>query len=53
MTTGLVYDPAFLRHDTGPGHPESPARLAAIMRHLEARVWFGGVCGPAMLYFVK
>jgi acetoin utilization deacetylase AcuC-like enzyme len=28
--TGLVLDQAFARHDPGPGHPESPARYAAI-----------------------
>jgi acetoin utilization deacetylase AcuC-like enzyme len=28
--TGLVLDPAFADHLTGPGHPESPRRLAAI-----------------------
>jgi len=33
--TGLVYHPAFLDHDMGPGHPESPNRLRAIMRQLE------------------
>lgn len=34
--TGLVYDPRFLDHDMGPGHPESPERLRAIMARLEA-----------------
>ncbi len=33
--TGLVYDPRYLEHDMGPGHPESPNRLRAIMRRLE------------------
>ena len=33
--TGLVYHPAFLEHDMGPGHPESPNRLRAIMQQLE------------------
>jgi acetoin utilization deacetylase AcuC-like enzyme len=33
--TGLVYHPAFLEHDMGPGHPESPDRLRAIMQQLE------------------
>ena len=32
--TGFVYHPAFLEHDMGPGHPESPDRLRAIMRQL-------------------
>ncbi|HEX4823721.1 MAG TPA: histone deacetylase [Candidatus Polarisedimenticolaceae bacterium] len=33
---GLVSDPVFERHDTGPGHPERPARTAAIRRALAA-----------------
>jgi acetoin utilization deacetylase AcuC-like enzyme len=33
--TGWVYDPAYLEHDTGPGHPESPERLKAIVARLE------------------
>jgi len=33
--TGLVYHPAFLEHDMGMGHPESPNRLRAIVRQLE------------------
>ena len=31
----FVYHPACLGHDTGPGHPERPDRLAAIHRRLE------------------
>jgi acetoin utilization deacetylase AcuC-like enzyme len=27
---GYLYDPIYLKHDTGPGHPESAARLKAI-----------------------
>ncbi len=27
---GYLYDPFFIQHDTGPGHIESPARVAAI-----------------------
>jgi acetoin utilization deacetylase AcuC-like enzyme len=34
-TTGLVYDPRYLAHDMGAGHPESPNRLRAIMQRLE------------------
>ncbi|MBX3370119.1 MAG: histone deacetylase [Nitrospira sp.] len=34
-TTGLVYDPRYLAHDMGAGHPESPHRLRAIMQRLE------------------
>lgn len=33
--TGIVYHPAYLEHDMGPGHPESPNRLRAIMQRLE------------------
>lgn len=33
--TGLVYHPAYLEHDMGPGHPESPHRLRAIMQQLD------------------
>jgi len=32
--TGLVYDPRYLDHDMGAGHPESPGRLSAIMQQL-------------------
>jgi len=31
----LSHHEAFLRHDTGPGHPESPDRLTTILAHLE------------------
>ena len=34
--TGLVSDPALLRHDTGPGHPERPARITAVLERLRA-----------------
>lgn len=33
--TGLVYHSAYLDHDMGAGHPESPNRLRAIMQRLE------------------
>lgn len=33
--TGLVYHPAYLEHDMGMGHPESPNRLLAIVQQLE------------------
>jgi acetoin utilization deacetylase AcuC-like enzyme len=33
--TGLVYDPRYLEHDMGAGHPESPNRLRVIMQRLE------------------
>lgn len=31
---GFFYHPDFLKHDTGPGHPERPARLTAVVNHL-------------------
>jgi acetoin utilization deacetylase AcuC-like enzyme/formylglycine-generating enzyme required for sulfatase activity len=34
--TALVYDDIYLEHQTSPGHPESPERLKAIIRRLEA-----------------
>ncbi|MDI6450929.1 SUMF1/EgtB/PvdO family nonheme iron enzyme [Anaerobaca lacustris] len=34
--TGFVYDPLYLEHKTGPGHPEAPERLTAIVGRLEA-----------------
>ncbi|MFZ0929604.1 MAG: histone deacetylase [Syntrophobacteraceae bacterium] len=33
--TGLLYDERFMQHKTGPGHPEAPERLIAVMRGLE------------------
>lgn len=36
MTVLLVSHPACLFHDPGPGHPESPDRLRAVTRALEA-----------------
>jgi acetoin utilization deacetylase AcuC-like enzyme len=33
--TGFLTAPVFLRHDTGPGHPERPERLTAILQELE------------------
>jgi len=33
---GFVYDDIFLKHKLGPEHPESPQRLAAVMRRLAA-----------------
>lgn len=33
--TGIVYDSCYLNHDTGPMHPESAERYAAVMYALE------------------
>ena len=34
MNTILITDRRFLEHDPGPGHPESPARLDAVLSDL-------------------
>ena len=34
--TALITHPACLEHEMDPGHPERPARLAAVLNHLEA-----------------
>jgi len=34
--TGFVYHDLYLEHKTTPGHPESPRRLTAIIKHLKA-----------------
>lgn len=36
MSTWLITHPACLEHDTGPGHPESIARLQTVLAALEA-----------------
>ncbi|MDD2768102.1 MAG: histone deacetylase family protein [Methylococcus sp.] len=36
MSTLYISHPVFLRHDTGPGHPEGSARLSAVERALAA-----------------
>ena len=41
MSTGFLYDPAFLSHDTGPGHPERSDRLRAVMSVLPKQSWYG------------
>ncbi|MEX2480947.1 MAG: histone deacetylase [Gammaproteobacteria bacterium] len=39
MRTGLVYDDRFREHDTGPHHPEAPARLDAAVSAIKAAAW--------------
>lgn len=34
MTTAYITHPDCLRHEMGPGHPESPARLSSINEHM-------------------
>jgi acetoin utilization deacetylase AcuC-like enzyme len=41
VKTGFVYDPIYLEHKTGPGHPECPERLTAIMSQLESEGLMG------------
>ncbi|MCI0414879.1 histone deacetylase [bacterium] len=42
MSTALFFHDSFLRHDTGPFHPENPERLRAILNGLkEAGLWEG------------
>jgi acetoin utilization deacetylase AcuC-like enzyme len=36
MRCALITHSECLRHDMGPGHPERPARLAAVLEHLAA-----------------
>ena len=40
MSTAFLTHPACARHDMGPGHPEGPARLAAVRDALIARGLF-------------
>ena len=48
MKTGMVWDEIFTKHDPGPGHPESPARLLSIERRLRADgLWDRLVMVPA------
>jgi len=35
MRTAIIFSPKYLEHDTGKGHPESPARLQVIKEELE------------------
>ena len=37
MATGFLYDPRFLDHDAGRGHPERRERLVSTMDYLEGR----------------
>ncbi len=40
MATGFLYDPRYLEHDTGPGHPECPERLSESLKYLQTLPWF-------------
>lgn len=43
MKTALVHHPIYEKHDTGPGHPEMPARYTVVMDALreDERFWAG------------
>ena len=45
MTTLLYLHPSSLEHDTGPGHPESPARMRALMAMFEREERKGALIG--------
>ena len=45
MTTLLYTHPSSLAHEPGPGHPESPARIRAILTALEREERKGGLFG--------
>jgi acetoin utilization deacetylase AcuC-like enzyme len=49
MSTLLITHPAFLRHDTGPGHPERPDRMRAIDKALSHEHFAGLVREEAPL----
>jgi acetoin utilization deacetylase AcuC-like enzyme len=35
MTTGIVLDERYTHHDTGPGHPERPARIEVLLSSID------------------
>ncbi len=41
MTTAIVHHPIYQKHDTGPGHPESPMRYEVVMNALrgDKKLW--------------
>ncbi len=43
MSTGFLYDPIFLEHDTGAGHPECSERLVYSLASLEKQNWFSNL----------
>lgn len=40
MATGFLYDPRYLKHQTGAGHPECPERLSVSFNYLKSQPWF-------------
>lgn len=44
MNTAIIYHDLYERHDTGPGHPETPERYRAVMRALQTdEVFWNGL----------
>ena len=43
MNTGFLYDPMFLEHQTGAGHPESSERLTVSLPFLQRQSWFNAL----------
>lgn len=41
MTTAIVHHPIYQKHDTGPGHPETPMRYEVVMNALrgDEKLW--------------
>jgi acetoin utilization deacetylase AcuC-like enzyme len=41
MTTAIVHHPIYKEHDTGPNHPETPARYSVVMKALreDGELW--------------
>jgi acetoin utilization deacetylase AcuC-like enzyme len=48
LSTGIVYTSRYLDHDTGPFHPESPARLLGIAERLERNEIMGKPFGATI-----
>lgn len=40
MNTAFIYDPIFLNHETGAGHPERSQRLSTAYNMLSTQPWF-------------
>ncbi len=43
MNTAFIYDPIFLNHDTGTGHPERSQRLTAAYDLISSQAWFNSL----------
>ena len=40
LRTGFIYDPLFLNHNTGLGHPERSERLTAAHALISKQAWY-------------